>query len=353
MRRILIALLLCVTLNMDAFAHTSLQALVDKNAKPFLSTHGIPGAAIAIYYQGHEYLFMYGYADKDKKVPVTKDTIFDLASISKVYTTTMLATQVLANKIKLNDPIVKYLPTLTGTSKLPIDQVTVLELATHTAGFPRAVQGFGIKNGDKSTLMQSLKQWHPTAKLGTQYLYSNVSFGLLGVVLEGESGMGYMPLLDKTVLQPLNMEHTCVDVPADQKNLQAQGFDPQGLPAKQFVSTYLIGGGSLRSSASDMLQFLKANLNISDTGTPDLLKAMQYAQQPHYTVKPNFIMTLGWQRITRNGNLFITKNGGNIGFSTFIGFSPDKKFGVVVLTNRAKAKSQQLGWQIMQALYAQ
>jgi beta-lactamase class C len=113
----------------------------------------------------------------------------------------------------------------------------------------------------------------------------------------------------------------------------------------------MIGGGSLRSSAADMMQFMKANLNLPVAdASPQLLQDMQFAQKARFTVRPNFLMGLGWQRMTRGGKLYITKNGSNIGFSTFIGFSPDGKFGVVVLANRSASKAHQLGWQILRSL---
>lgn len=353
MRRLLKGIFVAL-LSVNAHAQSNLQSIVDQKAKAFMQNQGVNGAAIAIYYQGKDYIFTYGYANKEKKVPVTKDTIFDLASVTKIFTTTLLATQIQANKIKLTDPIVKYLPTLTTTKNLPVDQITVLRLATHTAGLPHQQTALESGNDDESSLMKGLTQWKPAQPIGSQYAYSNVSFGLLGLVLEQATGQQYMPLMSKYVLQPLNMSHTIVDIPSNLMSLHAQGYNRRGLPSKLFQSNFLKGGGGLRSSIADMLNFLKANLNIPIANAPaSLLQAMQFAQQPQYTVNPHFIMGLGWQRITRNGKLFITKNGSNIGFSTFIGFIPDKKLGVVVLTNRNAAKAGGLGWDLLQQLSGQ
>lgn len=107
----------------------------------------------------------------------------------------------------------------------------------------------------------------------------------------------------------------------------------------------------MRSSAADMLVFLKANLGIQPgTASPELLSAMQYAQQPFFEVNPNFVMGLGWQRVKRGRHIVITKNGANQGFSTFIGFSPAKKLGVVVLINQARGEATALGNQILNSL---
>lgn len=327
------------------------QTLVDSLAKPFLKNNAIPGAAIAVYAKNKEYLFTYGYADKEHKIPVKPDTIFELASVTKIFTSSLLAYEVKANKVKLNDKIIKYLPDLSKTAGLAIDTIDLSQLATHTAGFPRDVEGFGIAKGNEKLLMQSLETWQPLQLSQNNYLYSNVGFGLLGRTLEYATKQDYYQLLNTIILQPLNMQNTYITVPVEKQKLQAQGYNLRGLPAQHYVPTYLLGGGALRSSAVDLLRFLEANLNVpAENAAPNLLAAFQFAQQPVYQVRPNFFMALGWQRITRNNTLFITKNGANQGFGTFIGFAPEKKFGVVVLMNKKQAKAGQLGNRILNQL---
>lgn len=350
MRRLLILLLTCF-ISVNIFAAASVQTIVNQLAPAFIQNQDIPGVAIAISYQGKDYFYFYGAQDANDSIPVNKNTIFDLASISKVYATTLLATEVQAGKIKLNDPIVKYIPELAKTKGLPIDKVTVQELATHTASFPRDVQGFGVALNDRAGLMLALKEWEPSYPIGSAYLYSNVSFGLLGVVIEGATGKPFMAELNQKVLQPLNMKNTFANIPPAKLNLRAQGFKPNGAMSAWYLPTFMIGGGGVRSSAYDMLQFMKANMNLpTANASTSLLAAMQFAQQPRFNVNPHMILGLGWQRITRDNALFITKNGGNIGFSSFVGFSPDKKFGVVVLGNKARSHTNALGWKILQAL---
>jgi beta-lactamase class C len=358
MRKIILSALITAMLNVAANGaetdvnQSAIKSVVDNIIQTHLARNNLPGAAVDVYYNGHEYQYFYGVANKSKHTPISKDTIFELASISKVFTTSMLAIEVKKGKIQLTDPIKKYLPDLAASKGLPIDNVSVLNLATHTASLPRQVEQLGVNKNDEKVLMAQLKQWRPSYSIGTQYKYSNISFGLLGVVVANAAGMNYMDLLRQEVLSPLNMENTLIKVPASKTAQQAQGYNGAGNPSAPFVtSTFLYGGGSLRSTPADMLQFLKANMNIQTaSATSDLLSAMQFAQQAQYTVRPNFVMALGWQRITRNGNLFITKNGANQGFTSFIGFSPDRKFGVVVLINQAKSKANKAGNQILNQL---
>lgn len=338
-----------------AFAQSKDQAnmtsLIDSLVQPYMQNHAIPGAAVAVYFQGHDYIFTYGYANKEQKIPVTPNTIFELASITKIFTTSLLAYEVKQNKMALDDQVIKYLPTLSKTANLPIDNVQLVNLATHTAGFPRDIEGFNVTKGDEPGLLNAFKSWHSDLIIGKNYRYSNVGFGLLGRALENATKQPYFNLLDKTILQPLQMQNTFIVVPAAKQNLQAQGYNLKLLPAPYFEPTFLLGGGALRSSAADLLQFMKANLNIPvANASPNLLQTFQYAQQAIYTVRPNFVMALGWQRINRKGMLYITKNGANRGFNTFIGFSPDKKFGVIVLTNKKDAQANRLGNQILNQL---
>ncbi|CDZ77460.1 Beta-lactamase precursor [Legionella massiliensis] len=340
-----------ITSSAQAADAPTVNQLVATVANSFLSDKQIPGAAIAIYYKGQDYYFNFGVANKSSNTPVTQETIFELASITKIFVTTLLAVEVQEGKLRLTDPIVKYLPRLANTTGLPIDQVQVVNLATHTASFPRQLEQFGVKSGNIIGFFNKLQTWQPQTPIGTHYLYSNVSFGLLGNVLVHASAKPLAVLLSENISQPLAMTNTYFTLPANKQALQAQGYRPNGNPAPHYVPANFLGGGALRSSSADMLRFLKANLGVKEeNASPQLLSAMQFAQQPQFEVKPQFVLGLGWQRIKHGQQLLITKNGANMGFSTFIGFSPAKQLGVVVLTNKSKGKATMLGNQLLKGL---
>ncbi|WP_058534220.1 serine hydrolase [Legionella saoudiensis] len=350
--RLLCSCLLLIALSPLTYAENKpLKQLISKTAEPFIVKQQIPGMAIAIYYKGQDYYFNFGYADSEKKLPVNQNTIFELASITKIFVTTLLAYEVNAGTLKLRDPVVKYIPALANTTNLPIDKVEVINLATHTASFPRQMEQFGVNKGNIKAFFNRLKTWQPSVAIGSQYKYSNVSFGLLGNVLVHATGEPLARQLREQITQPLGMNNTYFTLPPDKMALQAQGYHPNATPAPHYIPVNFLGGGALRSSAADLLKFMKANLGIKvEQATPQLLSAMQFAQQPHFVVNPRFVMGLGWQRIQTKQGLLITKNGGNQGFSTFIGFSPAQKLGVVVLTNKAKANATQIGNQILRKL---
>ncbi|MCL9683703.1 serine hydrolase [Legionella maioricensis] len=348
---LVILLTIFLSPSVQAAGDDAVSQLMAKTAKPFISDKQIPGAAIAIYYNGQDYYFNYGFADQNKTTPITENTIFELASITKIFVTTLLAIEVQAGKLSLNDPIVKYIPKLANTQGLPINKVQVVNLATHTASFPRQMEQFGVGKGNIKAFFNRLKTWQPQVPIGSQYKYSNISFGLLGFVLVKATGEPLARLLSENITQPLGMNNTYFTLPQDRWALQAQGYRPNHNLAPRYVPANFLGGGALRSSAADLLKFMKANLGIKVAqASPQLLSAMELAQQPYFVVKPGFVMGLGWQRVRHGQGLLITKNGGNIGFSTFIGFSPSKKLGVVVLTNQAKGKATLLGNQILKGL---
>ncbi|KTD51107.1 serine hydrolase [Legionella quateirensis] len=332
-------------------ADKNLDLLVHSITKPFISSHQIPGVSIAVYYHGQDYFYNYGVADKQKGTPVTKDTIFELASITKIFVSTLLALEVEEGKIKLSDSVAHYIPQLNNTKGLPIDRVEVVNLATHTASFPRQMEQFGVARSNRAAFIKQLKSWHPKVRIGTQYKYSNIGFGFLGLILEQATGTPLTTLTAQNISEPLGMTHTYFNVPQSLKVNEAQGYRNNNNKAPYYVPANYLGGGALRSSSADMLNFMKANLGIKvNDASSELLTAMKLAQQPVFVVRPKFIMGLGWQRVIRGNNLLITKNGGNQGFNTFIGFSPEKKVGVVVLTNKAKVNATRLGNLILNAL---
>ncbi|CZG06430.1 serine hydrolase [Legionella pneumophila serogroup 1] len=328
-----------------------LDNVINQLVQPFIYAHQTPGLAIAIYYNGKDYYYNFGFADRKSKKPVTKNTIFELASITKIFISTLVALEVQKGKLNVTDYAVQYTPELSKTNGLPIDRVQIVHLATHTASFPKQMEQFGVNKGNIQAFFARLKTWRPPVKIGTHYKYSNIGFGYLGYVLENASNETLPNLLKSNITKPLGMSHTFFNVPESLANYEAQGYRPKNKPAPYYTPANFLGGGALRSSAADMLVFLKANLGIQPgTASPELLSAMQYAQQPFFEASPNFVMGLGWQRVKRGRHIVITKNGANQGFSTFIGFSPAKKLGVVVLINQARGKATALGNQILNSL---
>lgn len=344
------------TANVDSsqnVANNNPDQIVQQYITAWMSQNQIPGVAVAIYYQGKDHYYNFGVADTSTNQPVTQNTIFELASVSKSITATLLGICVEQGKCRLNDPVTKYLPALANNNNDAINQVTLQELATHTAGFPRTSDEIGVTdptsaNAD-SQLMSNLAQWQPSYPIGTQYQYSNIGFGLLGEAVSNALGTNYSDAIQQYIFQPLNMTSSFVTVPEDQMNRYAQGYNTQGEPAPHYQTSAWPGGGGVRSSSSDMLQYLKANMGVSNISS-QLSAAMNLTEQGYFNVNPNFTQGLSWQLKNLQNLNVVNKNGMNQGFNTYVAMVPQQKMAIVVLANKRGVKPNQIANQILHAL---
>ncbi|PJD97012.1 MAG: serine hydrolase [Parachlamydia sp.] len=327
--------------------------LTETAIKNLMKEHQIPGVAVALFYNEQPHLLNFGFADDQEKHPVTPDTIFEIGSVTKVFTSTAVAIEVLRNKMRLSDPVVKYLPGIKKRMK-GIGKVTLAQLATHTSSLPRIPPPLPPHKGrqyNPTSLMQFLEGWEAPYPIGTHYLYSNLGFGILGDAVARVERRPYGEAIKHLILQPLEMRSTFVVVPHLLQSFYAYGYNKNGALAERYPLNAWPGGGALRSTSDDMLKFLMANLGIE--GPIEILTAMQLAQKGIYKVNANLTMGLGWQRFNQEEVVFVDKNGGVEGFSSYIGFIPDKKIGIVLLANKGKAKLTKTGRQVLYDLAKQ
>jgi beta-lactamase class C len=319
---------------------------VNKLVTTFMTNQNIPGIAVALYYQNKTYLYNYGITNLTTQRAVTSDTIFELGSVTKVFTATLLAKQILADKMALKDKVTQYLPTNVKNSNGPINQVTLQELATHTSGLPSVPPGLQLRDRpsySKTALMDFVAHWQPDVTIGSEYSYSNIGFGLLGYALETVSKQSYAQLLQSNIFDPLGMRSSSLNNPIDESRY-ADGYNQMGQKAIHWPKNAWPAGGAIRSTATDMLKFLQANLGIATSGaSPQLIQAMKFAQKGIYQTD-NFNQGLAWS-VNQNG--FVVKGGGTAGFSSFIALFPGKRMGVVVLTNKTGVKPGKLANQIL------
>ncbi len=328
--------------------------LIKKSIQTFMQEKDIPGVSLAVVYKGQSYLFQFGWADRELKNPVTSSTIFAIGSITKVFTSTALAIEVLAHKTTLNAPLINYLPI--NKQRVQIGRITLLELATHTSSLPRSLPPFKNKKEQPASVRQFLSRWTPSYPIGTRYAYSNLGFGLLGEAVANVAGMGYEQTIAQFITTPLQMDSTFAAIPPSLASRYAQGYLPTGARIQRpppiqphpYKPSFLPGGGALRSTNRDMLKFLEANLGLS--GPAYLLQAMQLAQQGFFKVNQRLTLGLGWQRFQSAHGLILDKNGGVPGFSSYIGFKPEQKIGVVILANKSKTQITSIGRLLLKQL---
>jgi beta-lactamase class C len=327
-------------------APQGLAATVHRVMRPWIARQQPPGVVVVVHHQGTTQFFSYGEADKGRRTPVTADSIFELASITKVFCSTSLALEVDAGEMRLTDSVAGYFPLLESQGG-DIKRVTLEQLATHTSSLPRTPPG-KPPGPDWTTrsLVQWLVGWRAPYPPGSRSLYSNIGFGMLGEAIAQRERQPLIDVWRRQFLDPLGMRSTFFEVPADRAKQLVQGYGPKGAPVAHAGTGGWPAGGRLKSSGRDMAAFLVANLG-ERPDLPRVSKAMRLTQQPFYKASAKMVQGLAWQRVHFDNELMVDKNGGLAGTSTWIGMLPAEHLGVVVLANRGKCSATAVGRQLL------
>ncbi len=303
-------------------------------------------------------LYNYGTLSKASKTAASSATEYEIGSLSKLFTSDILASFVIAGQAALDDPIKNYLPTNLWVPTWNTQPITLGQLATHTSGLPLDltpghglvdVAGVPSLNYETDALtLRGLSTYQLLRAPGSQWEYSNGGYAVLGIVEERIANSTYEKMVQAKVGQPLGLSDTGVVLtPAQQANL-AQGYRSDGKAAAQFApSGALLAAGGLRSTTRDMAAYLLAHLQQEDTTIAPALKLAMQAQGvgPDSTTA----MGLGWligQAGTSQAVYY--KGGSTDGYSSYIAFWPETKTGFVLLCNGQAA--QELAPKISTAL---
>lgn len=279
----------------------------------------------------------YGTFDNDGRA-VTGESLFEIGSATKVFTSLLLADAVARGEVSLSDPVAKYLPAAVKVPERNGKKITLLDLATHTSALPHMPSNFTPKDPKnpyadytEKQLYEFLSSYALPRDIGSKYEYSNLGVGLLGHVLARRAGTDYETLLRTRVLDPLGMKSTAIALnDALQKRL-APGHNPQRERVPNWDIPTLAGAGAIRSTADDLLTFLAANLGYLKSPLAPAMESMLRTRRP--TTIPNTEVALAWH-ITKVGDReLVWHNGGTGGYRSYIGMDPKKRNGVVVLSN--------------------
>jgi len=280
----------------------------------------------------------HGSPGKGNDGPLDGDTLFEIGSITKVFTALLLTDMAQRGEVKLDDPVAKHLPAATKVPQRDDRAITLADLATHTSGLPRMPANFSSRDlanpyADYAAdlLYAYLSSHELTRTPGAGFEYSNTGFGLLGHALALRAGMDYEALVETRICRPLGMKSTRIALSPELRARLAAGHDADLSPVANWDFAVLAGTGALRSSANDLLTFLAANLGFTKSPLAEAMAAMLTVQRP---TGGFFVDTaLGWTVDARGGGEIIWKNGGTGGYRSFIGYSRKARAGVVVLAN--------------------
>jgi len=284
----------------------------------------------------------YGHLATNDPRPLDGDTVYEIGSITKVFTSLLLADAVRRGEVALTDPVGKFLP---ARVKVPERgrAISLEDLATHTSGLPRMPSNFAPKDpanpyADYSfeNLYTFLSGYQLPRDAGSEYEYSNLGGGLLGHALTlATRSTDYETMVVKRVAAPLGMTNTAITLSPSMKSRLAVGHGATLQPVANWDLPALAGAGALRSTTNDLLTFLAANLGEVKTPLAPAMADMLKVRRP--TPAPNLAVALGWHVLTTNGKEIIWHNGGTAGYRTFIGFDQKARVGVVVLSNTGTA----------------
>jgi len=298
----------------------------------------VVGVSIAIIENDKVEYINIGLVNQQEKLPVTSDSLFEIGSISKTFTSIALANMVIEGKVKLDDPVKNYLPKSIKMPSKKGKEITLASLANHSSGLPRLPSNMPYSDpldpyADYSVelMYEFLNGYEPTRDVGEKFEYSNLGVGLLGHVLGLIDRKSYQQVVTDRVLKPMAMQNTFVDVPQSYLKFLSDGHDSQGKPTKHWQLSTLAGAGAIKSNIKDMATYLRGNIdqNLLDRSLKLTLK-----QSINFGDK-NPKIGLAWILAEHKTGSYWWHNGGTGGFRSFIGFDPQMKKGIVILENTA------------------
>lgn len=319
----------------------TLQSVMDQDLAEALKSGELApstgnGVVIAVVEHGVRRIFSYGAAKND--------SIFEIGSLTKTFTGLILSQMVEQGKVRFEEPVRELLPP--GTVAKPEGpEITLLDLATQHSGLPRMPDNFTPSdpaNPYANYHAANLYAWltkHGVAKPArTDFLYSNLGFGLLGQALANRAGKPWPQLLHDEVTGPLRMRDTVVALSPAQQARFLPGYDGQHHPAHAWDLDAFAGAGAIRSTGDDMLTYLEAQLH------PDKIKldhhyaaaktipaALVQDHELHAYALPYQRIGLAWLFDSSTGNYW--HNGATGAYSSYAFFNPKGDYGVVVLLN--------------------
>ena len=325
---------------------------VEELAKPYIDHDLVVGMSIGVIRDDQQAAVHLGIADQSGNSP-TDETIYEIASISKVFTGILLADAVTRGELRLDQPAQDLLPDGVKMPSWQGEPITLLQVATHRSGLPRLPDNMpGLQSDNPyadytSVLAYRFLNQHQLPRApGEKNEYSNFAFALLGHLLAERAETSYDDLLQKRLTTPLGMHETRVALTAPMRERLATPHGVDCKPTSQWTFADMPGAGGIHSSISDMLRFARANLNPPEG---DLGNALELAWEKHHEAAPGeFAMGLAWQ-IAGDGSTR-WHNGQTGGFHSMLMVNRPARLAVVILSNTAVMDIDQLAGQTIQML---
>jgi len=342
---------------MASITNNNLQLSIDQEISKAMRGGMFPGLVVGVYKNGKSYVKGYGTVNKDISLPPNAETTFQIGSVSKLFTASLL--QILCDEgiVSMDDTLGKLIGGLMPLS-LSVKEVTLRQLVTHRSGFPlvpkslleKATQLAGkdklmvdpYSHLDSQDIFDYLAAPEGKKEAG-RFTYSNYGMGLLAHVLELVTGKSYESLVRDKVFLPNQMNHSAISLTPAMQTKLAQGYTAKGLPTPIWTFTALAGAGAYTSNAEDMMKFIEASISNSEMASQLFLKM----SEPQFRGKSG----IGWMQssfIDRFvGNKGVVWHNGMVGgYASYLAIDKESGAGVVLLTNQASSLDM-LGMMLM------
>ncbi|GAA4968809.1 hypothetical protein GCM10023205_37510 [Yinghuangia aomiensis] len=284
--------------------------------------------------------------------PPSGDTLFEVGSVTKVFTALTLARLAVAGVVDVEEPVADLLPAGTPIPSRDGEPIRLWHLATHTSGLPRLPKGLlksvlvGRNREDpyadctEDYVLGTLARTKLAARPGTRFAYSNLGAGLLGIALARRAGLPYDELVAREITVPLGLSDTSVAVPPAHAARLAAGHTKRRKPTSAWDMASLAGAGGLHATAQDLLAFVRVHLDLKAVADQAFADALRLARSRQFELATHHHVHLGWMSMQQKGSdtkRLYWHNGQTGGFVSWVGFVPKRRAGVVVLSNTARS----------------
>jgi len=334
------------------------QNIVKEFITPLLGDQEQRAIVVGVINSTGRHVYGYGSTSLKTRIPPDDSTLFEIGSVTKVFTGLLLADMVERGLVELKAPIYKYLPGAITVPQWNEQQITFLHLATHTSGLPRLPSNlkplFNLHDPYAKYTVENLNTFLSSYNLrcapGAKYEYSNLGMGLLGHILATYSGTSYETLIIDRLCKPLGLGDTKITLNSEQRARLLQGYNTHDYHTSLWRIPTLAGAGALHSSTNDLLTLLEGYLSSPKDQTA-IGKAMRSTITPYASAAhESAAVGLGWHILASGGKKIYWHNGMTGGYSSFIGFSPKDSLGLVILANYATSEVTRIGFNLLKAL---
>lgn len=354
---------------------------IDEIIKKHIKKYKFPGISVGLIDEHGSQFFNHGEIKKESGITPTSNTLYEIGSMTKTFTATLAVQLQNEGLLSLDDPITKFLPEFLG-SDFDKNKITLFHLITHTSGlvevplreYPKYLIKFVFRTSkgkffptryrlDTASFLQVISQLKLKDNPGTKFRYSNSGVGLVGKILERVTNSTYEKLIKSRILNVLSMQDTTITISENHKEKLATGYLHTGKQADPISIPAVASAGSIRSTASDLLKFLKVNLGLEQSSLSSVFAYCKSTRiDPSLSFFNKFTMKLlmgaqyteiglGWIAADLKNFSILQHSGGTEGFSTIMMINPNNKTGVVVLTNAAFKDNIKLSIELLQKLH--